>query len=435
MATTPIPAPDLAKAPYKPGRRRWVMLALLAALMVINLAERTNFSVAGPLIMRDMKLSNADFGLILSLFQWTYGLMTLVAGLSVDRYGPRMILGASAFAWGIIAALTGQARSFIALIGFRSALGAVESPVFSGLMKVVTAWFPDRERGLASSICFATFQISTVIIIPITTLLMLSFGWRDMLLGMGLFALIPAVAWVVLYRDPQHDKRLTYQERRYIVDGQASRDTSSPTPISGREWLSLFRHRQTWTMFVGGFCRQYADGFNLWLPLYFVQAWHLSMSQMGMIAGLPSAGAAAGLIIGGRFSDRLIRGGGEVLAARRRTLVLSIVASAVISLLLALSQHYLMALALLTLGAMAHGFGHASWWMMAAAVPRTERFIASLSSIQNFGGLLAMVAGPVVLGVLLDMGVGYAPVFLLTAALSLCAAMIYGLLLQPTTRF
>ena len=400
------------------------MLALLASLMVMNLAERTNFSVAAPLIMKDLRLTNTDFGIVLSTFQWVYGLLTLGAGLAVDRYGPRLIMGWSALLWSLSAAATSFVSGLAALLGTRSLLGAAESPVFPSMVRVVSRWFPNAERGLATSICFTVFQLSTAVIVPIATVLMLAVGWRRMILVMGLVSLIPTALWYFFYRDPLHDRRLGEQERRYILENQVE---AAPAPqISVSQWLNLFRHRLSWKLLVGGFSRQYVEGFNLWLPLYLAQAWALSIQEIGWVAALPPVGAAVGLLLGGRVSDILVRRGAEPLAARRRMVVVGALISACISTGLMLTGSYEVAIALLVVGAVAHGLGHASWWMMPSAATSSDRFTGSLASIQNFGGLIGMVIGPLILGLMLDRIGGYAPIFGLMAFLSVLAALIYA---------
>lgn len=401
-----------------PSRRRWFMLALLAGLMVMNLAERTSLSVAAPLVKHDLALSNTAFGAVLSVFQWVYGIATLFGGLAVDRFGARTVLGIAAIGWALASAATGLARSFGMLLGIRSLLATAEAPIFPGMVRVIGGWFPPSERGLATSLCFTGFQLSTAIIVPFTTLLMLGMGWRGMFAVMGLLAVAPALLWVRFYRNPPIEPALVAA-------------TQPAETLRFGTWLRLFRSRAGIQLAVAGFCRQYFDGFNLWLPLFLTQAFHLSIAQVGMLAGLPSLGAAAGLLVGGAYTDRLVRRGATPFVARRRTLVIGTFGAAAAMLGMALGGGVGVTLVFLTFGCALHGFGHSSWWMIVGDIAPSQNSVASLASIQNFGGLVAMVLGPVVLGLVVDWTGGYTPIFLVTAAFSLTAAFLYGRVIAP----
>ena len=64
------------------------MLALVFVNVVINYLDRSNLSVAGSALSKDLELSSVQMGLIFSAFGWTYALLQIPGGLIADRFGP-----------------------------------------------------------------------------------------------------------------------------------------------------------------------------------------------------------------------------------------------------------------------------------------------------------------------------------------------------------
>ena len=57
--------------------RRWIVLALVFAGIVINYIDRGNLSIAAPSIMQDFRLAPSAMGVILSAFFWTCSLFQI----------------------------------------------------------------------------------------------------------------------------------------------------------------------------------------------------------------------------------------------------------------------------------------------------------------------------------------------------------------------
>src|SRR5260370_31556557 len=71
----------------KDSRQRWWLLALLFTAMLISYVHRGAFSVAAPFMAKDLNLSKAGIGIVLSSFFWIYAFMQVPAGWIVDRFG------------------------------------------------------------------------------------------------------------------------------------------------------------------------------------------------------------------------------------------------------------------------------------------------------------------------------------------------------------
>ena len=84
------------------NRRRWIVLGLVFAGILISYVDRGNLSIATPTIMRDFSIAPAAMGMLLSAFFWTYGGFQIPAGLLVDRFGIRRTYAAAFFLWSLL---------------------------------------------------------------------------------------------------------------------------------------------------------------------------------------------------------------------------------------------------------------------------------------------------------------------------------------------
>src|SRR3954468_9017799 len=98
MSMTYLSTGDLARA--KPTTVRWRIFAIVFALVVFNLIDRTALSIAMPTIAREFELSPTMQGIVLSSFFWTYALLQVPGGWLIDRYGPRRLIARAAVGWG-----------------------------------------------------------------------------------------------------------------------------------------------------------------------------------------------------------------------------------------------------------------------------------------------------------------------------------------------
>ena len=132
-----------------PSRKRFFIMVLLFITVVINYLDRSNLSIAAPALTSDLGIDPIHVGLIFSAFGWTYAAMQIPGGWLVDRVPPRILYTAALLLWSIATVMLGFAGSFIALFVLRMAVGALEAPAYPINSRVVTTWFPERERATA----------------------------------------------------------------------------------------------------------------------------------------------------------------------------------------------------------------------------------------------------------------------------------------------
>src|SRR3954447_18553191 len=88
-------------APQRMCRREWILLLLLIASIFLNYIDRSNLSIAAPLLQDELGLSPARIGSLLASFSWTYALLQLsgIAGWLTDRFSVIHVFTAGFLLW------------------------------------------------------------------------------------------------------------------------------------------------------------------------------------------------------------------------------------------------------------------------------------------------------------------------------------------------
>jgi MFS family permease len=407
---------------YSPRLRRaqWTLIGLLLLSGTINYLDRSTLSIGNPMIREEMGLSLAQMGVLLSAFSWSYALAQLPAGGLVDRIGPRILLSGGLFLWSLAQMAGGFVQSFAQFIWARIFLGVGESPQFPTAARVVSTWFHVRDRGLPTGFWNCASTLGPAISPPILTALMLAFGWRAMFIIMGAAGIVAAVVWYLIYRNPR-EAGISEGERRYIVAG----DTAATSGVVFAEWRRLFRFGTTWGMIFGFFGTVYLLWLYLtWLPGYLEIEHHMSTLRTGFAASIPFVFGFFGALTGGAISDWLGRRGFSPINSRKYPIVCGLLGMALFTVPAALTHSADLAIFFI---AIAMFFGNisstTSWALVTAVAP--PNYVASLGSIQNFGGYFGGSFAPIVTGLIAQHTHSFAGALIVGAGIGATSAMIY----------
>lgn len=168
-----------------PSRKRFFIMVLLFITVVINYLDRSNLSIAAPALTSELGLDPVHVGLIFSAFGWTYAAMQLPGGWLVDRVPPRILYTAALLLWSIATIMLGFAASFIALFVLRMAVGALEAPAYPINSRVVTTWFPERERATAIGVYTSGQFVGLAFLTPVLAWLQAHYGWHMVFVATG----------------------------------------------------------------------------------------------------------------------------------------------------------------------------------------------------------------------------------------------------------
>jgi MFS transporter, ACS family, D-galactonate transporter len=151
--------------PSAKSRRRWTIIGLLNAGMIIAYVSRSNLPVALTLpdFIQSFHLSDVDRGTLNSAFFWAYAALQIPAGWVVDRYGVKWPYALSFLFWCLASAGTVFTRSVAQLTALRVILGVGESVVAPASYKWIRFNFAEKERGLAIGLYMAGTKIGPAI--------------------------------------------------------------------------------------------------------------------------------------------------------------------------------------------------------------------------------------------------------------------------------
>jgi sugar phosphate permease len=407
----------------KPSSKyRWGIMYILLLGAIVNYLDRSNLSIANPIIAKEFNLGPAAMGVLLSAFLWPYAIANLPAGWLVDRIGPKRAFGWAAILWSVVTICSGFARNYSIFYFFRTLLGVAEAPFWPAGLKVAQNWFGEKERGVAVSIYSIGPSTASAIAPPILTYLMLGLGWRGMFFAIGIFGIFVAGLWMIVYKDPRAHQMNILEET--MATGAKS---ESDTKIS---WGSLFKHKSTWAMIFGNFGILYTFYVYLtWLPGYLVTARHMSILKTGWVASIPFFMGIIGVLIGGWISDFFIRRGYNPITARKIPIVGAAILAAVSVGPVAYVDSVTVCIILLSIGFFASALPSGVIWTLAADVAPANQ-VASLGAIQNFGGYLGASIAPIITGIIIQSTGSYNLVFVVGAVLCAVAAISYGLFLK-----
>jgi MFS family permease len=80
-------------------RRAWTLVALLWLVALLNYVDRQVIFSVFPLLSTDLGLSNIQLGFLSTVFLWTYGLLSPVAGYVADRFGRARLITIGLLVW------------------------------------------------------------------------------------------------------------------------------------------------------------------------------------------------------------------------------------------------------------------------------------------------------------------------------------------------
>ena len=420
----------------KPTRVRYGMLALVFVNVVINYLDRSNISVAGAVLSKDLQLSPVQLGYIFSAFGWTYALLQIPGGLIADRFAPRALYAFCLIAWSIATLGQGFARGFASLFALRLATGAFEAPSYPINNRIVTSWFPDNERASAIAMYVSGQFIGLAFLTPVLATIQVYAGWQGLFITTGIVGLVWGVVWYLFYRDPLDHPGVNRGELAYIEEGGGlprgrERDATQPTAWQWANLKQVFSSRTLWGVYIGQFAVNATLWFFLtWFPTYLVQYRRLDFIKSGYLASIPFLAACAGLLLSGFVSDRWVRQGKSVSVARKAPIIVGLLLSVSI-----VGANYtddtafvIFSMSLAFFGA---GMALISWVFVSILSPK--HLIGLTGGVFNFMGNLASIVVPIVIGYLAQDG-NFKPALVFIGALGFVGACSYAFIVGKIER-
>jgi MFS transporter, ACS family, D-galactonate transporter len=387
----------------QPTRSRFVIMVLLFVCVMINYLDRSNISIAAPAMRAQLGFDTAQMGYVLSAFGWTYALCQIPGGWLVDRIAPRTLYATLIVLWSMATIMVGVTSTVTGLIAMRLLVGALESPSYPINNRVVTTWFPERERATAIGFYTSGQYVGLAFLTPLLVLIQTRAGWHMIFVATGSVGVVWGLAWYALYRQPHEFPGTNAAEIDQIRRGgglvDLGRDPSSTRRrFSGADLVRVLSSRKLWGVYVGQFALTSTLWFFLtWFPTYLVQARGMSFVKVGFLATLPFLAAFVGVLSSGLLSDALVRRGVSLGTSRKTPIVAGLLLSASI-----IGANYVdtpaLIIAYMTLAFFGNGLASITWSLVSAIAP--ERLLGLTGGVFNFFGNLSGIAVPIIIGYL-----------------------------------
>jgi MFS family permease len=301
-----------------PSRVRWHILILLVAFSFMTWFNRASMAAAGDeRIMPRYGVAKETMGWVYSAFLLVYALFMTPGGWFIDRFGTRLALAVMGFGSALFGALTGSAVLFgaglmvPALIVIRGLMGLCSAPVYPACGRVASRWLPYPQRALANGMvtCAAPVGIAFTFVGFGALMDWVDWPWAFAITG-GVTALL-ALAWTAWATDTpaQHPAVNTGELRLIEQDEPAWTKRSGAEPVKpAGAWTVLFRNRSLMLLTVSyGAVNYFEYLFTFWMHHYFDDVLNLGKVESRNYAGVVNLTEAAGMVLGGWLSDRLLR--------------------------------------------------------------------------------------------------------------------------------
>jgi len=361
-------------------------MVMLFITVVINYLDRSNLSITAPGMRAELGLDAAQMGLIFSAFGWTYALCQIPGGWLVDRVVPRVLYPVLIALWSVATVCLGFTYTVAGLIGIRLLIGLLEAPSYPINNRVVTTWFPERER--ASAIGFYTSGqfVGIAFLTPVLVWIQATIGWHMVFVATGVLGIVWSVVWYALYREPREFRRANDAELQVIREGGGLVDLSlrqrgNKKALTGADLIQVLSSRKLWGVYFGQFALTSTLWFFLtWFPTYLVQERGMSFVKAGFLASVPFLAAFVGVNCGGLLSDLLVRRGATLGTARKVPIIAGLLLSSSI-----IGANYVDApaliIAFLTLAFFGNGLASITWSLVSAMAP--ERLLGLTGGVFN----------------------------------------------------
>lgn len=425
---------------------RYLMVAILFIVSMLNNADRAILSITGTEIQSSLGIDSITLGYLFASFAWAYMLAQIPGGWLIDRFGSKRVYGASIFIWSFFTLLQGFVpllgigSAVVALFVLRIAVGLAEGPTYPNNSRVVSAWFPSSERGTASAIFNSGQYAAAVVFTPLMGWLTHAHGWASAYIVMGVIGIVISLGWVAWFHFPSRHPRVNSAEVDYIRDGGGIVDMDSQPRQKQAPRLNtwaclkeLLGNRMLLGIYIGQFgITTIVYFFLTWFPIYLIKGLNMPIMNAGFIAAIPAVFGFLGGLMGGMCSDWLLRRGHSVTFARKSVIVVGMLLSMSVVLCNFAEGSKTLVVLFMTLAFFGKGLGSLGWTVVADTSPKEAAGLAG--GLFNTFANAAGITTPIVIGYLVQTTGSFEWALIFVAANALLTILAFLFIVGPIKR-
>jgi MFS transporter len=287
---------SLTNSKYYP----WVVVALLGGVALLNYMDRQMLSTMKDSMQVDIidLQSATNFGRLMAIFLWVYGLMSPISGIIADNLSRKKLIVGSLLVWSSVTYLMGLATTYDQVFWLRALMGVSEALYLPAGLSLIADYHTGGSRSLAVGIHMTGLYLGQAIG-GFGATLAAAYSWNTTFYWFGIIGIAYAFVLAVFLKDK---KRVAPEEAK----------ESTPKKPQANVLLSLkslFTNPAFWVILLY-FAIPSLPGWATknWLPTLFAENLGLPMSQAGPIATITIAFSSfVGVVFGGILSDRWVR--------------------------------------------------------------------------------------------------------------------------------
>lgn len=282
----------------KPLKMRWLMISFALVATILNYLHRLSFNyLAANDYLRNLIPDDA-FGYIATCFFIAYLLSNAVSGFVIDKLGTRIGYSLCMAFWTTAGILHALARSPFQFGIFRFLLGIGEAGNWPAAIKLTSEWFPPEERSTASGIFNSGAAAGAVIAPLLIAWLGTTFGWQLTFVVIGVLGYLWLAAFWFTYYTPE---RSVKESKARIVP---------PIKLLKNKFVLSLTLSKVFIDPVWYFI-------TFWIGRYLADSYGWDLAKIGWFAMFPFIVADFGNILGGLFTQWIIKRGVPIPKARK----------------------------------------------------------------------------------------------------------------------
>jgi len=274
----------------------WLVVGLLCVIGCLNYLDRMMITTMRGSIVDAIPMTDAQFGLLTSVFLWIYGILSPFAGYIADKFNRSRVIIISLFVWSLVTWLTSYADTFEELLFTRALMGISEACYIPAALALIADYHKGQTRSLATGIHMAGIMVGQSLGF-VGGWMAETHSWNYVFSFFGMFGIIYALLVLFVLKD------------RKSTDTPAQQTDSAPKVNFGNALSALFSNRN-YLLALGYWGLLGVISWLLagWLPTYYQEQFNLSQSDAGIFAtGYFHAASFVGVLAGGYLADRWSR--------------------------------------------------------------------------------------------------------------------------------
>jgi MFS family permease len=266
---------------------------MLWVVGLLNYLDRQLIVTMGWPVKTHLNITDADFGLLSSVFLWMYAICSPAAGFIADRFGSRRVIILSLSVWSTATLATGFASSFQWMLAARAMMGISEAFYIPAALALIVQYHRGRTQSTATGLLVSGACAGSALG-GLGGWIAESFGWRFGFQLFGTLGIGYALLLVLLLEDPPSETTdpSACREPNTLHFGQTLRALLGSRGLVLLLCVSVCNGASFWTI-------------RNWMPTCLNMELGVSLTRAGIYgAGVLSVAILMGLLIGGVLSDR-----------------------------------------------------------------------------------------------------------------------------------